>query len=52
MMQGHFAVLPSKYDIYYIPNIISTHNISLNSQRKMLNYNTGSEGYCSWKDGK
>ena len=40
MMQGRFAALPSKYDIYCIPDIISIHDISLNSQRKMLNYNT------------
>ena len=49
MMQGCFTMLPSKYDIYCIPNILSMHGISLNSQRKMLNYNTnpymGNEGY-------
>ena len=39
-MQGLFAVLPPKSDIYCVLNIMNIHNISLNSQGKVLCLNT------------
>ena len=39
MMQCHFAMLSSKYDIYCVAKCINSHFISLNSQRKNRSYN-------------
>ena len=39
MMQGHFAVLSSKYDIYGILWCIITASISFKNQIEMLLYN-------------
>ena len=39
MMQGHFAVLSSKYDIICVLNYTSMPYIALHSQRRWLSYN-------------
>ena len=39
MMQGHFAALSSKYDIYGILYCIITASTSFKSQIEMLSYN-------------
>ena len=48
MMQGLFAVLPSKFHIYCVLNIMNIHYISLNSQGKVLCLNTN---YILWDRG-
>ena len=40
MMQGHFAVLAYKSNIYCVSNVMNIHYMSLNSQSKMLNLDT------------
>ena len=43
MMQGRFAVLPSKFHIDCVPHITNMHYVSLHSQWKFL------EGYFNSK---
>ena len=40
MMQGRFAVLSYKSNMYCVSNVMNIHYISLNSQSKMLNLDT------------
>ena len=40
MMQGPFAALSFKSIVYSFTNIINSHLISLNSQRKLLTHKT------------
>ena len=38
MMQGHFAALSFKYDIYHVLSFTNIYHLLLNSQRQMLCY--------------